>query len=211
MSAGASNLPRRRSGPVQRERSKRTRQRVIRAAVACISEEGFKRTTATRIAERSGVSWGGIQHQFGGKEAILDAVLEHVLGEFERSVEKFSTRAATIEGRVRALVQASWELMLDPTYQAFREVMRNRATTGIAGLDAAAILARVEETLKPLRSGLFPELERTPRKLELVNVVLFATLSGMAEQQRYASVPRTLLDEQLAVLRETLVGLIEDS
>lgn len=180
------------------------------AAVECIAEEGFKRATVGRIAERSGVSWGGIQHQFGGKQAIFDAVLEHVLAMLDLSASRFSTRAASVEGRVRALVDASWALMLDPTYQAFREVMRNRASTGVAGLDAARVLERVEATLRPLRSNLFPELKGSPRKLELVNVVLFATLSGMAEQQRYESFPDTLLREQLAVLRDSLVGLIQD-
>ena len=116
---------------------------MVRAATELIAAEGLSRATALRIAERADVSWGGVQHQFGDKHAILDAVLEHVLGEFEVRVTRFSTRATSLEGRVDAWVDASWALHCDPTYQAFREVMR-RGTTGRAGLEPQEILERVE-------------------------------------------------------------------
>ena len=98
---------RRGPGPVQRQRSEEKRERVIRAAIECIAEEGLQRATAERIAARSGVSWGGIQHQFGDKTGILDAVLEQLLRDLRDQVEQFSTRATSIEGRVRALVDAA--------------------------------------------------------------------------------------------------------
>ena len=199
-------LGERRSGPAQRARSLATRRRVVRAAIELIAEGGLQRATGTAIAERSGVSWGGIQHQFGDKAAILDAVLEQVLAEFEARVERFSTRAARIEGRVKAWVAASWELHRDPTYQAFREVMRSASPPGGAA-EAAHVLGRVEAALRPMRERLFPELPAA--KLELANVILFATLSGMAEQASYAVVPPELVRQQLRVLGETLIREIE--
>ncbi len=176
---------------------------MIRAAVDLIADEGLARATARRIAERSGVSWGGIQHQFGDKDAILDAVLDHVLHDFEQRVLRFSTRATTLEGRVRAWVDASWEFLRDPTYQAFREVMRGGSAQ--SGLDPEKVLGRVEATLRPLREGLFPELPT--RTLNLMNAVLFATLSGMAEQEHYAAVRAEMTRKQLSVLRDTLMRL----
>jgi len=59
--------------------------------------------------------------------------------------------------------------------------------------------------LRPLREGLFPETP--PRTLDLMNATLFATLSGMAEQQRYAAVGEELRAQQLSTLRENLVPL----
>ncbi|NIV48010.1 MAG: TetR family transcriptional regulator, partial [Gammaproteobacteria bacterium] len=60
----------------QAERSALTRETVIQAVVDCIVEEGINAATAARIAERSGVTWGAIVHQFGDKDSLLLAVVE---------------------------------------------------------------------------------------------------------------------------------------
>ncbi len=199
---------RRGPGPVQRQRSEEKRDRVIRAAIECIAAEGLERATAGRIAQRSGVSWGGIQHQFGDKAGILDAVLEQLLRDLGDQVGNFSTRASSVEGRVRALVDAAWTLMRDPAYQAFREVMRGHTPSARLGLDSEALLRQVGDALLELCSGLFPERQGSQKTLSLVSMILFATLSGMAEQQHYAVREESLTSRQLAVLRETLERVI---
>jgi len=199
---------RRGPGPVQRQRSGEKRERVIRAAIECIAEEGLQRATAGRIAERSGISWGGIQHQFGDKTGILDAVLEQLLRDLRDQVEQFSTRATSIDGRVRALVDAAWNLLRDPAYQAFREVMRNHALSARVKLDSEALLQQVGVALLEMCGELFPERRSSHKTLSLVSAILFATLSGMAEQQRYAVLEDSLTNRQLAVLRETLERVI---
>jgi len=181
---------------------------VIRAAIECIAEEGLQRATAGRIAERSGISWGGIQHQFGDKTGILDAVLEQLLRDLRDQVEQFSTRATSIEGRVRALVDAAWNLLRDPAYQAFREVMRNHALSARVKLDSEALLQQVGVALLELCAELFPERRSSHKTLSLVSAILFATLSGMAEQQRYSVLEDSLTKRQLAILRETLERVI---
>jgi len=199
---------RRGPGPVQRQRSGEKRERVIRAAIECIAEEGLQRATAGRIAERSGISWGGIQHQFGDKTGILDAVLEQLLRDLRDQVEQFSTRATSIDGRVRALVDAAWNLLRDPAYQAFREVMRNHALSARVKLDSEALLQQVGVALLEMCGELFPERRSSHKTLSLVSAILFATLSGMAEQQRYSVLEDSLTNRQLTVLRETLERVI---
>jgi len=197
---------RRGPGPIQRERSERKRERVVQAAIACIAEEGFKRATGERIAARANISWGGIQHQFGGKAAILDAVLERLFLDFQAQTERFSTRATSLEGRVRALVDAAWDLLRDPTYQAFREIMRNRAVSGAEGFDSEVLLQQVGGHVATLSDRLFPEATRST--LSLLNTTLFATLSGMAEQQQYANFPESLTRRQLVLLRDSLLFVL---
>ena len=48
----------------------------MKAVVETIADVGFQKTTAAEIARRAGVTWGAVQHHFGGKEGILLAVLE---------------------------------------------------------------------------------------------------------------------------------------
>jgi AcrR family transcriptional regulator len=183
---------------------------VIRAAIQCISGEGFQRATATRISELSGVSWGGIQHQFGDKSAILDAVLEQVLGDFQRQLASFSTEATSLAGRVKALVDASWNLICDPTYRAFREILRNHPIAGAETLAPERFMGQVTSTLEDIAASLFAELSLKKSTVDLVNSVLFSSLSGIAEQSLFKSYPESLARIQLVVLRETLLRLIRE-
>ncbi|WP_319944033.1 TetR/AcrR family transcriptional regulator [Nocardia aurantia] len=50
------------------------RERVLEAALACFTEEGYERATIARIRERSGVSNGALFHHFRTKEAIASAL-----------------------------------------------------------------------------------------------------------------------------------------
>lgn len=58
-------------------RSERTRKAVIQAALALIARDGPGRLTLDAIARESGISKGGLMHQFRTKEAVLKALLEH--------------------------------------------------------------------------------------------------------------------------------------
>lgn len=64
-------------------RSERTRSAVIQAALAIIARDGPGRLTLDAIARESGISKGGLMHQFRSKEAVLKALLEHQIGHFE--------------------------------------------------------------------------------------------------------------------------------
>lgn len=77
-------------------RSERTRQAVIQAALAIIARDGPGRLTFDAIARESGVSKGGVMHQFPTKVDVLRALLEHQIQYFD---ETPSARAAKAEGK----------------------------------------------------------------------------------------------------------------
>lgn len=54
-----------------------TRQKVFRAAVELIAEHGYTATTVDAIAERAGVAKGTVFYNFGSKEGLFEALLEH--------------------------------------------------------------------------------------------------------------------------------------
>ena len=76
---------------MQRAASSNTRERVICAASELIADEGLERPTVMKIEKAPGVSWGGSQHQFGGKADILKAVLEQVMADFQSWRSKRAT------------------------------------------------------------------------------------------------------------------------
>src|SRR5262245_12426567 len=109
------------SQPIRRtqaERTAATRERIMRAVVESIAEVGFQKTTANEITRRAGVTWGAVQHHFGGKEGILGAVLRE-------SFERFAARLADVPGptaplaeRVSAFVDLAWDHFRSPDYRS---------------------------------------------------------------------------------------------
>jgi AcrR family transcriptional regulator len=68
---GAAPAPDRR-----RERSRRTRARVVEAATELLVEHGYLATTIEAVAERAGVAVQTVYYVFGTKRALLAAVLD---------------------------------------------------------------------------------------------------------------------------------------
>ena len=69
-------------------RSERSRNAALDAATRIIARDGPGRLTLDAIARESGLSKGGVMHQFRTKEAVLKALLERQMAHFE----EFSTR-----------------------------------------------------------------------------------------------------------------------
>src|SRR5438445_7766724 len=70
-------------------RSERTRNAAIQAALAIIARDGPGRLTLDAIAQESGISKGGLTHQFRTKEAVLKALLEHQIEYFQDFSRKY--------------------------------------------------------------------------------------------------------------------------
>lgn len=64
-------------------RSERSRNAALEAAIAIIARDGPGRLTLDAIARESGLSKGGVMHQFRTKEAVLKALLDRQMAHFE--------------------------------------------------------------------------------------------------------------------------------
>jgi AcrR family transcriptional regulator len=60
-----------------------TRTRILKAALACFTADGYEQTTTARIRERSGVSNGTLFHHFPTKEAIADALYVQAMSSYQ--------------------------------------------------------------------------------------------------------------------------------
>lgn len=65
-------------------RSERSRAAAIQAALAVIARDGAGKLTFDAIARESGMSKGGLVHQFRNKGEVLKALLQHKANFFER-------------------------------------------------------------------------------------------------------------------------------
>ena len=64
-------------------RSERSRNVALDAALVIIARDGPGRLTLDAIARESGLSKGGVMHQFRTKEGVLKALLERQMAHFE--------------------------------------------------------------------------------------------------------------------------------
>lgn len=74
-------------------RSERSRNAALDAALAIIARDGPGRLTLDAIARESGLSKGGVMHQFRTKEAVLKALLERQMVRFEQFSTPYRAKA----------------------------------------------------------------------------------------------------------------------
>ncbi len=107
------------------ERSAETRIKIIDAVVSCIAEIGFQRTTASEIANRAGVTWGAVQHHFGGKEGILAAVLEESYSRFEALLDDVDFEDMPVAEAADMFVDRAWQHFTSPIYRSTFQIVIN--------------------------------------------------------------------------------------
>jgi AcrR family transcriptional regulator len=74
-------------------RSERSRKAGIEAALTIIARDGPGQLTFDAMARESGISKGGLMHQFPNKGAVLKALLDHQIDYFERFSKNYLASA----------------------------------------------------------------------------------------------------------------------
>jgi AcrR family transcriptional regulator len=73
------------------------RDEVLDAAQAIAVEWGVERMTLDAVAERAGVSKGGLFHHFASKDALVEAMARRLLDEFEAAMQAEMAREVAEE------------------------------------------------------------------------------------------------------------------
>ncbi|GKQ49313.1 TetR/AcrR family transcriptional regulator [Bradyrhizobium sp. Ce-3] len=128
-------------------RSERSRNAALDAAITIVTRDGPGRLTLDAIARESGLSKGGVMHQFRTKEAVLRALLEQQMTHFE----EFSTR----------YLEKARETSDQPELAAQIATLKEAISTPRAG--AFALLAAMNAN---------PELMAMPRDVDIKKVAL---------------------------------------
>ena len=198
--------PRTRVRRTQEERSAATRAKVVEAATECVAELGYRGATMSTMAQRAGVSWGAIQHQFGEKDAIFDAVLERVMALLQENFRGLREQYPDPAERVHAFVQRNRELAGGPIYRAFVEIQLHRGREG--GQAALGWSRYVGEVISGVWRDLFGDLGLSQRRLEDAQRFTFAVLSGIAaETMLFPEIDFSA--RHFDILEEALLRLLE--
>lgn len=126
-------------------KSRRTRLRILDAAMRLFAEIGFHTATNAAIADHAKLTRGAMLYHFPTREALLASVVEHIQSQRSSLLKAASDgRPAGVDAAEHA-IDVYWRLLKTPPFQAFSE------------LEAAA---RTDETLRRLMAPAQAEFDR---------------------------------------------------
>ena len=85
-------------------RSERSRNAVLQAAISIIARDGPGRLTLDAIARESGMSKGGLMHQFRTKQAVLKALLEQQVAYFDEFSRQYLSETSSSQPQLAAQI-----------------------------------------------------------------------------------------------------------
>jgi AcrR family transcriptional regulator len=188
----------------QAERTAATRARVLRAVVESIAEVGFERTTAAEIARRAGVTWGAVQHHFGGKDGILAAVLEESFAHLAGRLAAVPVEGAPLAERVRGFVAAAWRHFASPDYRSAFEILLHYRPDE-AGREGPTLQAQLLAEMDALWSRLFADAPIPRRRKRVLQHYAMSVLSGLATTTTLEGRSGLVAPEELSLLEATLL------
>jgi AcrR family transcriptional regulator len=199
----------RRPSALQKQKSQQTQSLVLDAAIEILADGSARNATSQRLAKVSGVSWGAIQYQFGSKAHIFEALLDRSLDTFASGLnDAVEETNHSLDERVRSLVERVSDLLREPIYRAFRQMLHDPPLLEELGLTPASLLTRMHATMAPGIRALLSDQAIAEDQIDLIHATVFASLSGIIEQSRYDGFPEWMTREQLRGLEAHLIAMI---
>ncbi len=113
----------RRGNSLQAQKARATRDRIIHAVVSIIRESGLRAASASAITARAGITWGAVQHHFGGKNEILQAILERAYRVYLERINSPALHRGNLTTRIDCYIDAIWAHYRSDLYFAFQEIL----------------------------------------------------------------------------------------
>ncbi len=194
------------------KRSKReiTRARVIKAAISSIYKEGFHAAHTNRIAEEAGVSWGVLQYHFGDKDGLLQAVLDHIFGDFLQHLSGTELSGDTLHERLDELIEAVWSQLSKKEYRVSVAILRNAGKDKGSTINGQKQVKNWAAQTSQLWDRLLAGDATNSAMSETARHLLFAGLRGLADEiNPRARVTRKDWAPERAALGEAIAYLLQ--
>jgi AcrR family transcriptional regulator len=185
------------------ERRAETRAKLIAAVVDSIAARGFQRTTAQEIARRAGVTWGAVQHHFGGKDAMMLAVLDDSFARFAARVEGIPF-AAPLAERAARFVDGAWAHFSSRHYRSTFEILLNYLGREDLGRNRDW-RQRMWRAWNAVWTRLFADARLPRGRSQTLQHFTIAALSGLASTLMLQGGDAPAPKRELDLLKETLV------
>ena len=158
------------------KKSEQTRLKIFNACSEILREEGLSNLTLQAVADKAGISKGGLLYHFETKQDLIEAIFEHHNSIFENRLEELVEAEGQNPGAfLRAYAKASAEQMADPEsaslyaslfaaeekYSSAHALMREKYTNWQEQIDSCGIDSDWAMLLRFATDGLwFIEMHR---------------------------------------------------
>lgn len=161
----------------QAAKSRATQEKIINAVIGLIKEKGFAAASSTQIAKRAGVTWGAVQHHFGGKEEILEEILARSHVKFHETLSAPRFTVGTASRRVGKYVDAAWQHYQGEEYMATLEILLATRGHGKAANDLS--ISRSRESHLQLGRKIFHDSQASDKVLGEAIYLVHCMLTGI--------------------------------
>jgi AcrR family transcriptional regulator len=173
------------------------------AVVESIGAVGLARTTAPEIARRAGVTWGAVQHHFGGKDGMLVSVLDDSFRRFAERLEGIPLEGTSLEKRVSLFIDRAWEHFGSAHYRSTYEILIHYLGRG-GGRAQRDWRERMIRDWDRIWRRLFGEAHVSPRRRFVLQNYTISVLAGLASTLMLEGGDVTLRPAVLELLKQTL-------
>ncbi|MFI6305040.1 TetR/AcrR family transcriptional regulator [Amycolatopsis thailandensis] len=144
--------------PPQQARSRESLQKVLAAAEHVLAVQGIEEFTVGAVAEQAGMSVGAIYRRFSGKNQLLYAVKDQLLGQLETGVAEALRAAGPGLGEIVGAFAQSLADTFARQDRIFPELLDNQRAEGRdRGLQA---LATIQDAFVDAVRRCLPEIRR---------------------------------------------------
>ena len=164
----------------QQRKSAQTRVAIMRAAITCLEEQGYARTTTQLIARVAEISRGAMLHHYATKQELIGSVIDYTM---YRRMEQFvdGIRGLSEAQRIDQLagIELYWQSLLTPEFTAYVELLlaaRTDPELGEIFYPKARAYDRVERSVV-LRA--FPEWGNKTAEFDLAMDFCIASMEGL--------------------------------
>lgn len=198
----------------QERKSAQTRIALLEAAVQCLANYGYARTTTQLVASTAKISRGAMLHHYATKSQLVSSVIDYIMYRrmetFYGEVEKLTDTQRIEEGRG---IEIYWKTVQTVEYEAFLELsVASRTDTDLREVFDAKAQAFDSFWFEQL-PVFFPEWGNQPREnLLLARDLIVVSLEGlylnrriMAQRDRRVAV-RNFINEAIQIIRERGTG-----
>lgn len=192
----------------QQQKSARTRQRLIEAAVECLIEGGYGRLTTQAVAERTGVSRGAMHHHFPTRMDIVSAVIDYVFYQRMRLfLEDYLGEVSRGQGNelVAIAADAHWRSVQTPEYAAYLELAVAARTDEELDHFFGPAARRYDEVWIGEMIESFPQWREQWEAMKLANDFVIAAHMGLLLQRPVMGADR--IAQINALITRTIRGL----
>ncbi|KAA9156549.1 TetR/AcrR family transcriptional regulator [Amycolatopsis acidicola] len=185
-----------------------TRRNLLKVAIRCLAEGGPEAASANLIAQRAGVTWGTVQHQFGDVDGLWAAVFGYIS---EHGGPLIPTPGPpTLAELVPAIVENLWSALDAPGSRAI-ESLRHALPRHREELESefpltAAALAAWDVNWTHACKTAFENLDVDDAKLQRIRALLPGAMRGLHGERHLSTY--TDLDEARRGLSEAIIAYL---